>query len=73
MSRVVVYTAPGCHLCGPAVDVVRRVCGQAFLLVDITTDPELERRFRARIPVVEVDGVARFQYEVDEAELSQLV
>jgi hypothetical protein len=55
------------------VDVVRRVCGQAFLLVDITTDPELERRFRARIPVVEVDGVARFQYEVDEAELSQLV
>jgi hypothetical protein len=64
--RVVVFTAPGCHLCGPAVDVVRSVCGTDFELVDITTDTALERRYRTRIPVVEIDGVERFRYEVDE-------
>ena len=71
--RVVVFTAPGCHLCGPAVEVVRSVCGSDFELVDITTDSALERRYRVRIPVVEVDGVERFRYEVDEAELRSLV
>jgi hypothetical protein len=40
--------------------------------VDITTDTELERQFRERIPVVTVDGVARFYYEVDKATLSAL-
>ena len=72
-SRVVVYTAPGCHLCGPAVAAVRAVCGDAFELVDITTDPGLERRYRVRIPLVEVDGVERFRYEVDEDDLRGLV
>ena len=70
--RVVVYTAPGCHLCGPAVDIVRAVCGSDFELVDITTDSAVERRYRVRIPVVEVDGVERFRYEVDETELRSL-
>ena len=60
------YTAPGCHLCGPALEVVRAVCGSSFTLVDITDDPELERRYRARIPVVEIDGVERYRHEVDE-------
>ena len=72
-ARVVVYTAPGCHLCGPAVDVVRSVCGDDFEVVDITSEPALERRYRERIPVVEIDGVARFQYEVGEAELRDLL
>jgi hypothetical protein len=69
MQRVVVFTAPGCHLCGPAVDAVRSVCGSDFELVDITTDTALERRYRTRIPVVEIDGVERFRYEVDEEAL----
>ena len=73
MARVVVYTAPGCHLCGPAVETVRTVCGSDFAVVDITTDTELERQYRVRIPVVEVDGVERFRYHVDEDELRQIV
>ena len=68
-SRVVLYTAPGCHLCGPALEAVRSVCGSDFELVDITTDTALEKRYRERIPVVEVDGVERFRYRVDEEEL----
>ena len=72
-SRVTVYTAPGCHLCAPAIDTIRAVCGEAFTVVDISTDAALERRYRLRIPVVEVDGVERFRYEVDEAELRSAV
>jgi hypothetical protein len=64
MPRVVVYTAPGCHLCGPAIESVRAVCGDDFELVDITADPELERRYREWIPLVKVDGVELFRYEV---------
>ena len=71
--RVVVYTAPGCSLCGPAVEAVRSVCGDDFSVVDITSLADLERAYRERIPVVEVDGVARFQYQVDADELRQLL
>jgi hypothetical protein len=73
MHRVVVYTAPGCHLCGPAVDAVREACGDAFELVDITSDVELERRYREWIPLVKVDGVERFRYEVDAEALRSLL
>ena len=60
-------------MCGPAVDAVRRVCGGDFELVDITTDTALERQYRERIPLVEVDGVERFRYFVDEDELRSIV
>jgi len=73
VASVVVYTAPGCHLCGPALEAVSNVCGDAFTVVDITTDPVLERRYRTRIPVVEIDGVERCHYVVDEEELRSLV
>jgi hypothetical protein len=66
---VVVYTAPGCHLCEPAVAAVRAVCRDDFELVDITSDPALERRYREWIPLVKVDGVERFRYAVDEGDL----
>ena len=63
-SRVTVYVAPGCHLCEPALDAVREVCGAEFQLVDITSDPHLEQRYREWIPLVKVDGVERFRYEL---------
>ena len=69
VARVVVYTSPGCHLCEPAVAVVRAVCGSDFELVDITTDQRLEERYRELIPLVKVDGTERFRYEVDEDDL----
>jgi glutaredoxin-related protein len=71
--RVVVYTAPGCSLCGPAVEAVRAVCGGDYAVVDITSSADLERTYRERIPVVEVDGIARFQYHVDPDELRRLL
>ena len=37
--------------------------------VDITGDPELERRFRERIPVLVVDGDEAFTYFIHPAAL----
>ncbi len=37
--------------------------------VDITGDPELERRFRERIPVLAIDGEEVFTYFVHPAAL----
>jgi hypothetical protein len=34
-------------------------------LVDIGGDPELERRYREHLPVVEIDGERAFAYFVD--------
>ena len=67
------YVADGCHLCGPAVETVRAVCGDAFTVVSITGDEELERRYRERIPVVELDGEATFTFGVDEDDLRAAV
>ncbi len=47
------------------------MCGDDFELVDISADPALERRYRHRIPLVEIDGSAAFAYEVDEDALRE--
>ena len=67
MHRVVVYHAAGCHLCERALEVVHAVLlAHPFELelVDIDGDPELEARYRERIPVVEVDGEPAFTFFV---------
>jgi hypothetical protein len=35
-----------------------------LVVVDITGDPDLEARYRARLPVLEIDGRAAFVYHV---------
>jgi glutaredoxin len=67
LRRVTLYSAAGCHLCESARRVLRQVGADvAFELeeVDIAADPDLERRYRERIPVVAVDGVETFTYFV---------
>jgi glutaredoxin len=66
-SRVTLYTRVGCHLCETAEAVLSAErAASPFLLevVDVDTDPELVRRYGVRVPVVAVDGVEEFQYEV---------
>ena len=46
------------------VESVRADVPFAFEEVEITGRPELERRYRERIPVVEVDGKEAFTYFV---------
>ena len=64
-ARVVVYGAAGCHLCERAREVVEEVCGDAWRYVQIDGDEGLERRYRERIPVVEVDGEDAFTFFVE--------
>lgn len=64
--RVVVYTRQGCGLCATAERRVAAEAGRAEVeLVDVDTDPELQRRYHVRVPVVEVDGVEVAEVQVD--------
>jgi hypothetical protein len=72
-ARVTLFHAAGCHLCERALEVVREVCGDDVQLVDIGGNPALEARYRARIPVVEVDGEELFTYFVDATALRRRV
>jgi glutaredoxin len=65
--RVTLYHAAGCHLCESAKRVLAQVRAEVpFDLeeVDIGGEPELERRYRERIPVVAVDGEEAFTFFV---------
>ncbi len=67
MHRVRLYFASGCHLCDAARSVLEEVRARIpFELeeIDIGGDPELERRYRERIPVVAIDGDEAFTYFV---------
>ena len=71
--RVTLYGKPGCHLCDDARAVVARVCaelGEEYVEVDITTDPELVRRFSEEIPVTFVDGRQHDFWRVDPRRLA---
>jgi DNA-binding LacI/PurR family transcriptional regulator len=56
------------------LEVVADVCvelGFDLDLVDIAGDAELEARYRALLPVIEIDGVCAFTYFVDPDALRQ--
>jgi hypothetical protein len=74
VRRVTVYHADGCHLCGRALEVVEALRGELGFeldLVRIDGDPELERRYRELLPVVEIDGERAFTYVVPPAALRE--
>ena len=66
-QAVTLYTRTGCHLCEQAEQVLRaeqRTTPFALVTVDIDGDPALARKYGVRVPVVAVDGVELFEYEV---------
>ena len=70
--QVVLYSRAGCHLCDAARDVLlaeRSRTPFELVEVDVARDDLLEREYGIRIPVVEIDGRERFEYEVDPEEL----
>jgi glutaredoxin len=68
MKEVVLYSAPGCHLCERARAVLDAE-GVRYSEVDITGRRELEARYREWLPVVEIDGERAFVYHVPPAGL----
>ena len=76
LVQIDIYSRPGCHLCDEAREVVERVRLRfPFLLrvINIETDPELEKSYGEQIPVVFINGNKAFKYHVDEAELEKKV
>ena len=68
--ELVVYHAEGCHLCEDALRKLEELRAELrfdLRAVDIGGDPELERRYRELIPVVELEGrrVAVFHVRPD--------
>ena len=66
MTRVVLYSKPGCHLCEIVEQTIRFVQRKRafdFAKIDITTDAGLFEKYQYEIPVIEVNGaeVARHQ------------
>lgn len=65
--RVTLYTRAGCHLCETAAAVLaaeRERSPFTLEVVDVDADPELAGRYGVRVPVVAIDGVEQFEYEV---------
>ena len=72
MSRVTLYSRPGCHLCEDARAVISRVCGElgeTFEEISIEGDPDLQERYGEEIPVTLVDGRQHDFWRVDESRL----
>jgi glutaredoxin len=71
-ERVVVLTRQGCHLCDEAIALVAEVCaetGDAYAVLDVDSDPELQRRYTDQVPVTFVDGSQHDFWRVDAARL----
>ncbi len=72
MTRITLYTKPGCHLCEKAWDILVRVAEDyPFTIesVDITQDEGLYERYWDVIPVVEVEGGPTFVSKISEFRL----
>jgi glutaredoxin len=54
---VEVFTRQSCGLCEHAeAQAAREAGGEDLRLVDVDADPDLQRRYHVRVPVVAVDG-----------------
>jgi glutaredoxin len=73
-----VYTRPGCHLCDAMKAIIQRVARAspdsiAIEEIDISSDPELERRYGEEIPVLLVDGRKAAKYRITDGELTRIL
>ena len=76
MTRVIIYSKPGCHLCEEAKAAIQAAgCDEEYALeeINIETDPELLRRYRFEIPVITINGVEVFKSRVSSEEFREVV
>ena len=71
------YGRRACHLCDEAREVIlaELARGTRFEFEEITVDgdPELEREYGVRVPVVELDGREEFEIALEPARLRRLL
>lgn len=68
------YERPGCHLCEDAEALLRRLARRYPMRiekVDITSDPDLVRRYDIVIPVIVVNGRHELSAPIDERALKK--
>lgn len=70
--RVTLFTRDGCHLCQPAREVIRRICGEDWREVDVDDPAALTGDGRPAaaaygelLPVLEVDGRRAGYWQID--------
>ena len=78
MTALTLYTRPGCHLCDDMKATIQRVVRAspdpiAIEEIDISSDPELERRYGEEIPVLLVEGRKAAKYRITEGELTRIL
>ena len=69
MPTLTLYVGRDCHLCELARDELGRLRAELGFDVDeieITGDPELERRYREWLPVLELGGERLSVYRIEE-------
>jgi hypothetical protein len=75
VTRLTIYSRPGCHLCDEMKTVVAAVVkglpGGTITVehIDITSDPILEGLYGEEIPVLLIDGRKAAKYRITESEL----
>lgn len=76
MTRITLYTKPGCHLCDEMRAIIDRVGRRvpiAMEEIDISTDDELTRRYGLEIPVLLIDDRLGAKHRVTEDELLRCI
>ena len=71
-TRITLITRDGCHLCEQAAQALARVrdaTGVGWRAVDVDSDPELQREYSDRVPVIMLDGREHGYWRVEEARL----
>lgn len=76
-SRLTVVHRDGCGLCDEMIaDLQKLGCSLALPpveIVDVDSDPELQRRYGVQVPVLLLDGTKVCHFRLDEDELRRLL
>jgi|GEM_PF-386256 len=80
LSRIILYSKPGCHLCDVARSVIDDIAAQpeyqgTFTIdeVNIQLDPVVFARYRYRIPVIQLDDKIIAEGNIDTDNIPDIV
>ena len=68
MTKITIYSRPGCHLCDDAQNVLESLCEELNFeieVVNIDEDAELIKLYSDQVPVIHIDGLHHDFYKVD--------
>ncbi len=75
MKVIDIYSRQGCHLCEVLIEELLPLARGNFELDvhDVDTREEWQRKYDARVPVVEYDGELICQYHLDRQALARII